>query len=278
TIWRFLEARADGAQDSYFASLEYDISPVYDDSPFFFHFDKPRNLLNVIGDQNVGVFIRGHWPSFTLFSLLVFTLVAVAVFMMAPLAYRGGKKVRHFKTWLVYFSCLGISFIFIEISLMQRFALLLGHPSRSLALVLAALLISAGIGSQVRHMLKLNLGACFFVLVGFILAAAFVYPYVVGALLGQSLLVRGLATVLLVVPLGFMLGMPFPSGLRRVSEASVEAVPWMWAVNGGTTVLGSILAIVLAIWFSFTVVLAIAAAGYLLAWAVTARLPVSERP
>lgn len=277
-IGGYLRSRDAGTKKAFFASLPYDISPVFDDSPFFFHFDKPRNLLNVMRDESVGDLVRGHWPSFTLFSLLAFTLIAVTVFMLIPLMFRGGWEVVHFKSWLLYFSCLGVSFIFVEISLMQRFALLLGHPSRALALVLAALLISAGIGSQMRSVLRLNLGVCLALLSSLILVSAFVYPHIVNAVLGQSLAVRGAVTVLLVAPLGFLMGMPFPSGLRRVSDASLDAVPWMWAVNGGTTVLGSILAIILAIWCNFTTVLVLAAAGYAVALAVTLRLPRAERP
>lgn len=216
--------------------------------------------------------LRGHWPSFTLFVLLAFTAVMVAVFMFLPLASRRRPDLPRFPLWLLYFACLGVSFIFVEIALMQRFALLLGHPSRSLALVLAALLVSAGAGSYLRAKLKLSLSVCLSLLILAILGAAFVYPFVVQYVLGWTLVQRGFVTLALVAPLGFFMGMPFPTGIRRISEHANSAVPWMWAVNGGTTVFGSVLAIVLAIWGSFTLVLSIAALGYVLALLVSIRL------
>ena len=113
---------------------------------------------------------------------------------------------------------------------------------------------------------------CLGMLIAVILAAAFLYPKIILLALGASLGIRGLVAVALVAPLGLFMGMPFPSGIRRVSDYGGQAVPWMWAVNGGATVLGSVLAIVLAIWFSFTTVLIAAALGYLLAWLLSLRL------
>jgi len=95
---------------------------------------------------------------------------------------------------------------------------------------------------------------------------------VVQYVLGWTLVQRGFVTLALVAPLGFFMGMPFPTGIRRVSEHARGAVPWMWAVNGGATVFGSVLAIVLAIWGSFTLVLSTAALGYVLALLVSMRL------
>jgi len=272
-IDQYVQRRIEGTHEEFLDSLTYDITPVTDDRPFFFHFDKPSHLRAILYERSLEDFVRGHWPSFTLFSLFAFTCVAVLAFMFIPLARRGHVDIPHFKTWLVYFTCLGVSFIFVEIALMQRFALLLGHPSRSLALGLSSLLIFAGIGSQLRGMLQLNLKAMLAALVVMILAAAYVYPFIIDAVLGWSFNARAIVTLALVAPLGMLMGMPFPSGIHAVSKHGAEAVPWMWGINGGTTVLGSVLAIIIAIWGNFTTVLNVAAAGYLLAllvfWVIT---------
>lgn len=258
----YARSRADGTHKAYLDSLPVYIAPVYDDSPFFFLYDRPSTLLKVFTDRSA---YRRHWPSFTLFALLAFTIVMVSVFMFLPLWGRRRASMPGFGGWLVYFLCLGVGFIFVEIVFMQRFALLLGHPSRSLSLVLASLLLFAGIGSYARGALRLRLARWLPVLVAGILVAAFAYPLAINAALGASLPVRAAVTILLIAPLGFLMGMPFPTGISRVSQASRDAVPWMWAVNGGATVLGSVLAIIVAIWGSFTAVLIIAAACYLLA-------------
>lgn len=263
-IAAYADARRQGpeAARAYTATLDFQMAPVYDDSPFFFHFDKAGNMLDIFKSKNVQDFVRGNWPSFTLFSLLAFSVVVVASMMFVPLVRGGRPRVPGFGVWLLYFSSIGVSFIFIEIVLMQRFALLLGHPSRSLALVLASLLFFAGVGSYARSVFRVRLDVALAALLVLILVAAYAYPYIVLEVLPSSLFVRGAVTMALVAPLGFFMGMPFPSGLAGVSTCGAGVVPWMWGINGATTVLGSILAIVLAIYLNFTIVLLLAFLGY----------------
>ncbi len=258
----YAEARKTDRHPQAIVSALYDARPVWDDSPFFFNFLSVHNLWMATRSRTAAQILRGNWTSLTLFTLFGFLLIAVVVFMVAPLLKYGRGHIPHFKSWLVYFTCLGLSFIFVEIALMQRFALLLGHPSRSLALVLATLLLFAGIGSQVRGRFNVSLKLGLSTLVIAILVAALLYPAVISCTLGWSLFQRAIVTILLVAPLGFFMGMPFPEGLRLVSEHGSEAVPWMWGVNGGSTVLGSVIAIILAMAFNFTTVFVLAATGY----------------
>lgn len=265
-IAAYVEARQGNEHKAFLANLDIDVSPVTDDSPFFFHFDRPgRHMLAVLDSTRPTDFIRGNWPSLTLYSLLVFTIVASGVFMLLPLVHRGRPRIPGFGLWVLYFSCLGVSFIFIEIALMQRFALLLGHPSRALAYVLASLLIFSGIGSYLRGALGLRIKVCLGALALLVVATAFVYPAIIDLALGWNLGARAALTVGLVAPLGILMGMPFPSGIHRVSQFGAESVPWMWGVNGGTTVVGSILAIIIAINANFSTVLLLGAAGYAMA-------------
>src|SRR5262249_39373407 len=136
-------ARARGRQHAYFRLLPLRADPVYDDNPFFFNYDKTP-ILSLLSTENAAPdLIRGHWASLTLYALLVLATVAVALFIFLPLVRSGRGSLPRFPLWLLYFACLGGAFIFVEIALMQRFALLLGHPSRSLALLLPPLLSSA---------------------------------------------------------------------------------------------------------------------------------------
>ena len=192
--------------------------------------------------------------------------------MFVPLARRGRAKVPRFGSHLIYFACLGISFIFVEIALMQRFALLLGHPSRSLALVLAGLLFFAGVGSQIAGSPRINLRKILPAIVVLIIGTTYLYPTLIQITLPWPLALRGLFTIALVAPLGILMGMPFPTGLRLAGRWGESAVPWMWGVNGGTTVLGSVIAIIFAIHMSFTTVLLVGAAGYALAWVMFIRM------
>lgn len=116
-----------------------------------------------------------------------------------------------------------------------------------------------------RGMLRIPLAVGIACAIVSILIAAFVYPHIVPLVLGWELWQRGLVTAAMVAPLGFFMGMPFPEGIRLVATHSRDAVPWMWGVNGGATVLGSVLAIILAMATNFTTVFVIAAVGYLIA-------------
>lgn len=261
-INKYADLRAKGEHEKFLKEYRYDISPVHDDSPFFFHYEKMSFLKQIFSSQANENIVRGNWASFTLYILFGFSCLAVGIFILLPLVRRGRPSIPHFSSWVGYFTCLGIAFIFIEIALMQRFALLLGHPSRSLAVVLSSLLLFAGIGSQVKGWLKIRLDVCLVILVVLLVVSAYGYPSMIQSLLPYSLLVRSIATILLVAPLGLLMGMPFPSGIQKVSENGPEAVPWMWGINGGITVVGSILAIIIAIWFDFTSVILLGAAAY----------------
>lgn len=125
---------------------------------------------------------------------------------------------------------------------------------------------------MLRGALHLNLCRALGVLAVLLLLVTFAYPAIIEAALGWSLFARGLITIALVAPPALIMGMPFPSGLQAVSRHGGDAVAWMWGINGGSTVLGSILAIVIAIWGSFTLVLLLAIAGYLIALALFATL------
>lgn len=261
-INQYAALRAENNHHDFLKEYRYDISPVRDDSPFFFHYEKLAFYAQIFTSQFNENQVRGNWASFTLYILFGFSCVAVGIFILLPLLHRGRPAIPHFSSWVGYFACLGIAFIFIEIALMQRFALLLGHPSRSLAVVLASLLLFAGIGSQLKGLIKVRLDFCLMLLVVLLLISAFAYPSIIRSLLPYSLTLRSVAAILMIAPLGILMGMPFPSGIQKVSENGTEAVPWMWGINGGITVVGSILAIIIAIWFNFTTVILMGAFAY----------------
>jgi hypothetical protein len=156
----------------------------------------------------------------------------------------------------------------VEMVLLQRFTLFLGQPIYTLAVVLAGLLISTGTGSYVTSGLRASSKWSFVPIIVAILGAlgvmALLTPYVLSAALGLGLAWRVLSSLLLIAPLGFVLGMPFPKGLRAVGLATPELVPWAWGVNGFFTVIGSVAAVILGMAFGFRFVLGVAAGCYLL--------------
>jgi hypothetical protein len=166
--------------------------------------------------------------------------------------------------------------MFVEIALMQRFVLYLSHPAYSIPVVLATLLVSSGIGSLLAPRLPLAQPVRFrFCLlgVGFLLLVLLVgLRPLFDLTLGWPHWGRVLLTVATLVPLGLLMGMPFPLGLAMASRLGQPVIPWAWGINGGTSVLGSVLAIIVAMASGFTWVLLAAAGLYLIALAAVRRL------
>ncbi len=270
-----------GLNDPYaFAQhYKYDVAPVTDNAPFFFFTLKLRQMLTPRTVQhgedwkvNLGVVV--------LAMVFVISLVAVLAFLVIPLAVRGGRG-RERPVRLLYFVAVGLGYILVEIAFIQRFVLFLGHPTYALTVVVFLLLLSSGTGSLAsrrwlaqtqRAWLPLALIASALLLYVFIL------PGLLNALVGLPFLAKLLVSGVLLVPLGFAMGMPFPTGLQALASIPVpefpaagegdfqeNAVEWAWAMNAGSSVLGSVLAMVIAIQFGLNVTLACGAGAYLMA-------------
>ncbi len=262
----YANARSNGIHEKILDEFPFDVSPTFDDSPFFFQYYKWNNFWSVQWEK--GPF--SNWPPFILSFLLAFSMVAVFVAIFLPLlvSSRSGFLMPNFGKWTLYFFCLGYSYIFVEMALMQRFSLFLGHPSRSIAVVLGSLLISSGIGSYFSRRLHQKFETIIFILALLLLGTAFGYLALMRYFLGVPLWIRESITILMISPLSFAMGMPFPTGIRLISRYSgyaSQAVPWMWGINGGATVLGAVAATVAAMLASFTTVILLSALGYLVA-------------
>jgi hypothetical protein len=182
---------------------------------------------------------------------------------------------------LLYFVALGTGFIFIEIGLMQRFILYLGHPTFALSVVLFSLLLFSGLGSYLSSKLapqdvdpRRTLRWIIPALAALMVAYIFLLPPVLQWGLGWSTPARILFSVLLIAPLGLLMGMPFPLGFRLVARVNEPLAPWAWGVNGFASVVGSILSVMLAQTIGFSLVMALAIVIYLLGLAALLSLRV----
>jgi len=197
--------------------------------------------------------------------LLIISILAVFAFLILPLALHRHRQnaPRTGIVALLYFITVGFGFILVEISLIQRFVLFLGHPTYALTAVVFLLLLSSGAGSvAARH--RITNGAKVLPLLGlisaFIVGNVVVLPWLLSAAVGLPFAIKLLISALVLAPLGFLMGMPFPTGLRLV-----KTVEWAWALNAAASVLGSVMAMIIAIHFGLTVTLLCAAVAYLLA-------------
>jgi hypothetical protein len=170
---------------------------------------------------------------------------------------------------LLFFAGLGLGYILIEVPLIQRMFVLVGNPTMAIVVVLAALLISTGLGSLVSgrwnmQTLWRSIALSALLVAGLSLALAYGQPALIAPLSRLSFPVRILTSALLLVPLGCLMGIPFANGLRLVGKRNESALPYLWGWNAVTSVMGSALAASLAIWFSFGAAMLAGTACYLI--------------
>lgn len=254
----------DDDPDAYLEATGFDVAAPRDDRPFFFEvsrfhhiFDKDH-YLNPLGG------LTAHGILILLFAEV---LLLGLVFVILPLrrlpgaGERGGRRLH--AGLLFYFTAIGFGFIVVEIVLTQKFVLFLGHPFYALSVILFSVLLFSGIGSALSS--RMPLPRFTTAIAGVLaLAPAFFYDPVFDAALHQPLGVRIAVSVALLAPLGLVMGMPFPTGIRVLAARRPELIPWAWGINGYTSVLGSVLAVILGIELGFEKVLLIAAAVYAL--------------
>jgi spermidine synthase len=257
------------------------LSPATDDKPFFnqnipLSSLRPwifRRILSAGGkDANSGYLVGGLPVAEAMLVILLIQAIGIAaVLILLPLArfsWQGLRMPGHW-SFLTYFACLGLGFIMIEVVLLQRFILFLGQPAYTFAVVLASLLVFTGAGSYVASLFHENSRRLFFLILLAIMfaicATLFLTPWVLSATLGFAFPWRVAISVALVAPLGVLLGMPFPTGLRMVANEASDLVPWAWGVNAFFTVIGSVSSMILGMALGFTWVLVIAGMCYLVA-------------
>ena len=264
------------------SSYPYNISPVTDDAPFFFFTIKTGDVLrHAWHGSGHGMDWRINVGTLVLFMLLVISLVAVLAFLILPLALGVG---RAHSGGMLYFIAVGLGYILVEIAFIQRFVLFLGHPTYALTVVVFFMLLASGAGSMAsrRWIADDRLTRIRFALaliVAAIVLLVFVLPKILEGLVGLAFPLKLLVSAAVLGPLGFAMGMPFPTGLRHLGQGRGEhesGIQWAWALNAAASVLGSVAAIVIAIHFGLSVTLACGAAAYLLAALLTARWPVAQ--
>jgi hypothetical protein len=277
----------------------YNVAPVSDNAPFFFFTMKPGQVLHPQALRG-GIDWKVNLGVAVLLMVFVISLIAVLVFLILPLALRGGGRNRESVVRLLYFVAIGLGYILVEITFIQRFVLFLGHPTYALTVVVFLLLLSSGVGSMASHKLLHNTADVWRPLSGIVAALliyVFILPRVLNGLVGLPFTAKLLVSATLLVPLGFIMGMPFPTGLRALAASSAETdlfdtdslnqdsarhapVEWAWAMNAGASVLGSVSAILIAIQFGLNITLVCGAAAYclalLLSRALRGRIPLGS--
>jgi predicted membrane-bound spermidine synthase len=258
----------------------FQIAPATDDKPFFNQHVRwasvgPQTIRDVFSQNNTGsarlALENKPVAEVTLVIILFQSLLLATVLILLPLwRYRNqGIQLANRNRYLGYFAALGLGFIMLEVVFIQRFTLYLGQPIYTLAVIIAGLLLFTGTGSWLSG--KIDLQPTMLrrrilpLLIAVMLLISMLTPTLFHATLHFDLSSRIILTLLLLAPLGILLGMPFPTGIRVVSRETAAFVPWAWAVNGFFTVIGSVTALILGMIVGFKVVILLAAACYLAA-------------
>ncbi len=248
----------------FYSHFDQKVDPVSDDSPFYFANEKPYGVP--------GYLVR----------LLIIPAVATLLFIALSTSHSGEIEKRRDAVLLIYFIALGLGFMFVEISVLQKFILLLGHPIFTLSVILFSFLLSGGIGSLLSGGFKEEaipiriLVVCLLISLISITYAA-VLPHLIPVLLPFSVETRIAITFVLLLPLGVLMGIPFPLGIRIVGNLLRTGVPFYWGLNGITSVFGSISAVIIGVGLGFTFATLAGGASYLIAAICAVLLSVRPR-
>ena len=253
-------------------NYQYDISAVGDDRPFFFYTVQPRDIGQFLShasrlsaDYNINCAVP------LLFGLMAVSALATGVILVLPRVLLGSRLPREAGVlrFLWYFMAIGAGYILIQVALVQKFVLFLGHPTYALTVIIFSMLISSGFGSYFSPRLvgdsDARLQGALTGVAALVAILAFTVSPLLTAGVGLPLGVKFAISALLIAPAGFLMGIPFPTGLRRIERRHRASVRWAWSLNAAASVLGSVGAIVLAIYLGLRLTLLIGGALYLCA-------------
>ena len=273
------------APQSFYRFAGFDLEPPTDNRPFFNHFVRMWSSIDMQNPLMISelkmvyrlfvlkamkssgkVFSKSDLP---VFSLAIESLILSILFIFVPLMFARGKESEHYRKWpfLYYFAILGVGFIMIELCLMKQFVLFLGYPAISISLIIAVLLFFTGIGSFIaekfRERVVASLRVIFAVIFLLSLLLMFTLPWIFSMFLGSAFWVKVIVTIITLIPLGIVMGMPFPLGILLAHERSKNLIGWVWGVNGFATVIGSVLTVLISLYYGFDKVFIIASLLYL---------------
>lgn len=269
--------------DNEISNAKLNITPATDDKPFF---DKNIGFSNLTFDGIKETFSQDDKAILalkdkpvaetTLLAILVQTVLVSFVLILLPLRIFSKKKVNtkdkniqpekpFDRKFLIYFACLGFGYIMLQICMIQKFTLLLGQPVFTLLTVVSTMLVASGIGSFYSTKLFANKKTIFLVIAVYAVALGLLNPILFKAFASYDLAIRIIISVILIFPLGFFMGMPFPTGLGLINDEQKKFIPLAWGVNGFFSVIGTVCAMILAMTIGFKFVFILSGIIYLLA-------------
>ncbi len=271
-LYQAVSALLGDDSEAFIKDYKFNIEPATDDRPYFFHFFKWQTLAEIVSlFDSGGIFLLESGYLLLIAALLQATVISLILIALPlrlwkiKLSINSGSN-SHLRI-LVYFVCLGLTFLFIEIAFIQKFILILHHPLYAITVVLSTFLLTAGAGSYFSTKLPVKSEKSLIVLpvAAITLLCGICIPSfeaLTEILLKTGDFSRYACSILLIAPLGFCMGMPFPMGLSRLSRTIPALIPWAWGINGCASVISALLASLIAMQFGFNGLILLAVALY----------------
>jgi hypothetical protein len=251
----------------------FDLRPATDDRPYFGHYTRWDALPALVALPAHGGLAQLDWGYWIQVATLSQAAVLGLLLILAPLplGYRLRMPAGVTTRSLGYFALVGLAFMFVELAFIQKLQLFLGHPVYAVALVLSGFLLFAGAGSGLSRQVLARLPGgrplvwWWIALTACVVAELWLLSAAASWVLSQPLVVRAGCCLLLILPLAFLMGMPFPWGLRTLEGLDQSLVPWAWGTNGYASVVSAVAAVLLAMEVGFSGVMYLGLLLYLLA-------------
>jgi hypothetical protein len=270
-LGRIAAARSHEELEALLAPLAFDYAPPHDERPYFFNIVRPGRLLRDDGlSEDLGVVAKGNLlATRTLVALWAISLVLVATVILGPLARAGLPRMRRgaFASAVFYFSLIGGGYMLVQVPLMQRFSIYLGHPTYTAAVTLFSMILATGLGSLLSDRVAIERASRARIAIPLGIAALLALGTVslqplIEQTIAWNLAARCAVVAAFVGTLALPLGLCFPLGLRLVRLHSDDAMPWMWGVNGACGVLASVSAVAISMWSGIDTSLQLATLAY----------------
>jgi len=265
-----------GATGRFLESWPFDVRPAVDDRPFFGNFGKLSALPEFRNVYGTGWLLRSELAFLFVLAAAAMAAVAGAILILAPFAFRSDiRKAKGRTAAAAYFFAIGLAYLVLEIAFLSGFQRLLGDPVIGGAATVGGFLLCSGLGSLAANRIASLPGVSLarLALVPAVMAIPVFTALILLTLYGGAwpLPLRLTAVLVLIAPLAFAMGLPFPLGLKWFGKRSAALVPWAWGVNGCASVLASPLAMIIAMQWGFVLTVAAAATCYALAGLVAAK-------
>jgi hypothetical protein len=254
--------------DQFYDMFKTKVYPVTDDNPYFLSFEKPLpSAVEILLYGSVGI-------------VVIFLLVPFSWIRRGRGITGGGqteinseKSELRIGAVIPYFAALGVGFILIELALLQKLILLMGNPTMTFALLLFTLLLSSGSGSLLSTRIAKNTMRNLVFVIGGIAGIGILYvfflPPIIYSTIAEPVGVKAVVSISVLAPIGFLMGMPLPTGMRLLKVHRPDYIPWMWAINGAFSVLGAVLAIALGIMYGSSLAMVLGVLVYLIALGIS---------